>query len=116
MKHIVYAYGTLRPGIFETVEIPGEMYDLGWYPGVKLGVGSDSKFIAEKIEVENLDAVDRYEGYSEKHPEGSLYIRRPYLDGWIYEFNREVNPLRQVLSGDWLDYTKEKRGQNAGRF
>lgn len=121
-KHIIYAYGTLRPGIFETVEVPGVLYNLGWYPGAKLGEGHGKPgvpgptFTCEKIEVESLDAVDKYEGYSEKYPEQSLYIRRPYKDGWIYEYNGEVNPLRAIESGDWLDYTKEKRGQNAGRF
>lgn len=114
MSSIIYTYGTLRPGDTETVLVPGELYDLGWFPGIKLG--GRSLVVCEKVEVHDLDAVDKYEGYSPAYPDESLYIRRPYLDGFIYEFNGSVNPAKLVQSGDWLDYTQERRGRNAGRI
>lgn len=115
MSKFLYTYGTLRPGKEGTVKVPGEMYDLGWFPGIKLG-SNQREVVCEKIEVNDWDAVDRYEGYNENNPEGSLYIRRPFMDGFIYEYNREVDPLKRVESGDWLEHIKAKGGRYAGRF
>jgi gamma-glutamylcyclotransferase (GGCT)/AIG2-like uncharacterized protein YtfP len=114
MSNILYVYGTLRPGNADTVKVKGQLYDLGWFPGIKLGGTGD--VICEKIEVQDWSAVDRYEGYMPSDPANSLYIRVPFGDGFIYEFNRDVNPVKLVPTGDWLDYTKEKRGVNGGRF
>lgn len=115
MSEFVYAYGTLRPGLnHHVVLVKGELYDLGWFPGIKLGGADD--VVCERIEVQDLGHVDRYEGYYESDPGQSLYIRRPFLDGWIYEFNGKTNPIKRIMSGDWLDYRQEKRGQNGGRF
>lgn len=112
-KHIIYVYGTLRPGAGETVLIPGTMYDLGWYPGVKLG--GKSQFVAERIEVDDdrLQQLDNYEGYNPHNHESSLFIRRHYLDGWIYEYNQQLTGSQVISSGDWLAYTKEKKGRAA---
>lgn len=110
----IYSYGTLRPGDGLTIKIPGSIYDLGWFPGFKFE--GDGQVTCEKIEVEDLAAVDRYEGFNEAYPDESLFRRVPLLDGFIYVFNRSVNPIKKVESGDWLDYTREKRGINGGRF
>jgi len=112
MPHYIYSYGTLRPGDTESILVDGSLYDLGWFPGIKLG--GEGKVVCERIEAHDLDAVDRYEGYNPVYPDESLYIRRPYLDGFIYEFNGPVNPIKKIESGDWLDYTQTKRGRNAG--
>jgi gamma-glutamylcyclotransferase (GGCT)/AIG2-like uncharacterized protein YtfP len=117
VSHILYVYGTLRPGKAETVEIPGKLYDLGWYPGARIawdGKDCESKITCERIEVADWGPVDAYEGYNPKFPDDSLYIRRPYLDGFIYEYNRELNEKRVVNSGDWLNYTQTERGRNHG--
>jgi gamma-glutamylcyclotransferase (GGCT)/AIG2-like uncharacterized protein YtfP len=114
VAEVVYVYGTLRPGEPGTVQIPGTPYDLGWFPGIILG--GENFVTRERIEVEDLDAVDAYEGYNPKFTIESLYIRRPILDGWIYEYNQEFNPQRLVACGDWFIYTQQERGQNGGRF
>lgn len=124
MPETVYVYGTLRPGKQSpdgsgTVQIPGKMYDLGWFPGIILeppgGHGED--FVTcERIEVENLDAVDAYEGYNPELISESLYIRRPILDGWIYEYNQEVGSKSLVSCGDWLAYIEQERGIYGGHF
>jgi hypothetical protein len=144
VSHILYAYGTLRPGKTEPIKINGTMHDLGWFPGVILGVGDyhaparlrpgmyagpqgdrthdqwvedavkayppHPTFLAERIEIQTPDQFDRYEGYDPNDPDGSLYIRRPYEDGWIYEFNRHPPPDKVVQSGDWLAYKRERDG------
>ena len=124
--HKIFVYGTLRPGKGETVQIPGRMFDLGWFPGVvdifdphwkdAQFVSLRPMFTAEVIEVddETLARLDRYEGYDPRHPETSLYVRKEYKDGFIYQFNGNVDGATPVLSGDWLDYTKQKEGCNAG--
>jgi len=119
MHNILYVYGTLRPGKNPTVEIEGQMFDLGWFPGVKLGW--PGKIVCEPIEVTDWGPIDRYEGYMPSDPANSLYIRRPLLvpygiNGWIYEFNREVNPIKRVLSGDWLEYTGKDKGSHGEVF
>lgn len=114
MSNILYVYGTLRPGRGNVVRVKGQLFDLGWFPGIKLDLPGE--VVCEKIEVDDWSAVDRYEGYYPEDHEHSLYIRRPYGDGFIYEFNRDVNPVKLVQGGDWLDYRQEKRGEYGGRF
>lgn len=114
--HKLYCYGTLRPGDKPVQWFKGQMYSLGGFPGVKLG--GLGLFAAEAIEVEDFARFDRYEGYDERNPEGSLYIRKPFEDGFIYEFNgRITDELRkkQVQSGDWLLFTGRK-GYDISRF
>lgn len=105
--NVVYVYGTLRTGRRdELVEIKGAMYDLGSFPGVKLYDGCNTVVKCERLVVddEKLAGFDRYEGYRENDPEHSLYIRRPILDGYIYEYNHDVKPERLIEHGDWLNH------------
>lgn len=114
MKHVVYVYGTLRPGWSEPVRIPGQIFDLGRFPGLRMDLPGE--VVCEKVEIEDLASVDRYEGYRPDDEPGSLYIRRPFRDGWIYEFSRSIDGYEPIESGDWLAYTKEKQGSYGGSF
>lgn len=110
--HKIFTYGTLMPNDGrERVKINGLMYDLGWFPGVKLtDYEGGLNFLAEVIEVndERLKELDRYEGYEEDNPKYSLYIRRHYLDGWIYEYNGSCYGRPLIQSGDWQAYRLER--------
>ncbi|HPQ09710.1 MAG TPA: gamma-glutamylcyclotransferase [Bacillota bacterium] len=113
MQHKVYVYGTLRPGKSEIVEIPGELRDIGSFPGAVVKAPDFGKFFkAEPVTVDDaqLRRLDSYEGYREDRPDHSLYLRVPYLDGWIYVFNQDMSDRPEVPEGDWLAY----RGQKAG--
>lgn len=115
--HKVLVYGTLRPGLGETVQVPGKLYDLGWYPGIKLGDDPDTSVTCEVIEVDNvrLEKLDSYEGYVPSSPEQSLYLRT-YLDqfgAWIYVYNSSVDNYEAIESGDWLQHTSRKAGVNS---
>ena len=114
MSNFLYVYGTLRPGNTEIFKVPGALYDLGWFPGIKLVDfiihGRQAEVSCEKIEVKDWDAVDRYEGYRPADPASSLYIRRPFYDGFIYEFNQPLLDHKLIKSGDWLEYTQQKKG------
>lgn len=113
-KDIVYVYGTLRPGLKETRTIKGTMFDLGAFPGVKLD--GDGVVVVEKITTEKLKAFDLYEGFDERHPDTSLYLRVPFEDGWIYVINGPVRGAPVVENGDWLLHKNLKEGRAYGRF
>ena len=72
-----------------------------------------SDVVVERLEVDDLSALDRYEGYYESDPEGSLFVRRPSRDGWIYEFNGPVSGRRLIESGDFLAFKSQKKGHSA---
>ncbi len=114
-QHTILVYGTLRTGKGEKVKVKGDMYNLGWYPGIALG--GENEFVAERltgIDDAKLAAFDRYEGYNEEAPEQSLYIRRRLDNGdWIYEYNYEFDGNDRIESGDWLEHTGEASGSNA---
>lgn len=129
MSEFLFVYGTLRPGGRETFGVPGKLYDLGWFPGIKLG--GEGTVVCERVPVTDWAPVDRYEGYNPDDLEGSLYIRRPYLlltevgnfEGFIYEFNRDITKgwrggftPKLIESGDWLQYRQEERGSHGRRF
>ena len=115
VKHKIAVYGTLRPATGEAVDIAGKIYDLGWFPGL---VMDDSGTVVRGtwIEVDDnrLAELDRYEGYNENRPENSLYLRKPFKDGWVYAYNRSVGdraPIETgIESGDWLAYTMTEEG------
>lgn len=119
----ILVYGTLRPGCgayemfgldestvhVATVRIPGTMYDLGRFPGIKLD-GNPDGFVCDVLEVLDPDVIsrlDRYEGYHEEYPNGSLYIRREItIDGfddpvYIYEYNDHIGGRKLKEGGDW---------------
>lgn len=107
---ILYVYGTLRPGIKEhVVDVPGVMYDLGFYPGVLVNpviVPRNSFVRCEKVFVtdEELAEIDGYEGYHAKSPTGSLFVRTPFRDGFIYEYNQPIGSRLPIEGSpqDWL--------------
>lgn len=112
----VYVYGTLMPPLSDDTviyNIPGQIYDLGWFPGAKLSIGDHNSgpyFKAQALEVTpgRLRELDQYEGYDEKNPRGSLYLREKYLDGYIYVYNSSMDDRDLVPDGDWRSYINAK--------
>lgn len=110
-------YGTLRKGegnhpllngckyVGET-KVPGFMYDLGYYPGVKLVSPSD-KYVGKvpyitcevyEVDPGTLERLDRLEGVP------YLYDRMELPDGtFIYEFQHEVEDNQHIPGGDWCN-------------
>lgn len=116
---VVYTYGTLRPGGPDTVQIPGDIYEIGWYPGAILkGADYPNTFTAERVEIPaaNLELLDNYEGYREERPGSSLFIRVPYLDGWLYTYNKGVEGRKRIESGDFLKHMGQTVGVAAQRM
>lgn len=117
----LFVYGTLRLGqpadlsrsgrvlFVRPDRISGTIYDLGWYPGVKLpenhsmfspsspSVSGDVFLIEDESEIARLD---NYEGYP------SLYNRMVVqtesgLPVWVYTYNYETLPQQIISSGVW---------------
>lgn len=118
-KTVVYCYGTLRPGGPDTVQIPGDLYEMGWYPGADLkGADHPRTFTAERVEIPaaNLELLDNYEGYRPERPESSLFLRVPYLDGWLYTYNKSFEGRKLIEGGDFLKHMGQTVGVAASRM
>ena len=117
-KTKVYVYGTLRPGSITGEWSHGTMYDMGTYPAVKLTGPDGPMFYHEYVLVDEdeLRQFDVYEGYNPQNPEGSLYLRVPFKDGFIYEYNQPLSTHRRVMSGDWLIHRSQKAGSATQTF
>ena len=115
---VLYVYGTLRPGGGDLHKVPGRMADLGFYPGIKLLSPEAGEFVTtERVVVSKarLEDLDRYEGFRPSDPGSSLFVRKPYLDGEIYEYNHDISQYPQVESGDWLKHISTERGTAASK-
>ena len=88
--HRVFVYGTLKSGntnnallVERGSELIGdctatgiEMYDLGPFPAAVLKEGGEVEGEIWLVDKATLDRLDWLEGYNEKSPESSLYIRK----------------------------------------
>lgn len=106
----LYVYGTLR--LFERppIWVKGGMWNMGWYPAVVLGEGLGLVAV-EPREIADITEFDDYEGYDPENEANSLYIRKPFLDGWIYEYNvespKQLHNRERIKSGSWATHIKE---------
>ena len=119
----IFVYGTLKVGgrfskRFDQVRtsvkkgtIKGTLYDLGSFPGVKLG--TDTEVLGEVhtyTQAKEVEAsLDRIEGYiGEDHPH-NLYNKKQVQvvtdDGietcLIYEFARDAEKFTKIKEGIW---------------
>jgi gamma-glutamylcyclotransferase (GGCT)/AIG2-like uncharacterized protein YtfP len=97
--------------------VRGRLYDTGEYPAAVLfeegTIHGELHAIRRGRTELLLDLLDAYEQYFPDQPKVSLFVRRAtrveWNDGetmpaWIYTFNREVNGLRLIESGDYAGY------------
>lgn len=120
---LLFVYGTLRTGERAdlshnplakpagSTRINGELYSVGWFPGVKLpdeSLSFDSSqptVTGDVFEVTSdklVTMLDHYECYP------SLFDRSQVdtEDGrtvWVYTYNAEVHSDSRIPSGDWCD-------------
>jgi gamma-glutamylcyclotransferase (GGCT)/AIG2-like uncharacterized protein YtfP len=128
---LVAVYGSLRRGLglpdlpaevssiigdLGPCRIEGELYDLGEYPGLRLGRG---EVVGELFQVAGghgaFALLDEYEGFDPADADGSLYLRRlvrllkPAVNAWIYVYNSEPRAEARIASGDWAQHVREQR-------
>lgn len=122
---LVFVYGTLRRGESSSLSesprfanlatfvgesrINGDIYKLGWFPGVKLPEEQEP-FDADKPtvvgEVFKIDALilpnmlDTYEGYPHLYGKKEVYTEHDHV-AWVYTYNGGVEPETRIATGDW---------------
>lgn len=128
ITHII-VYGTLMCGqraaslmskceLEGTLRVPGHMYDLVGFPGIKLG--GSGKFYGELYKLPGrqqdrratLISLDQYEG------EGALYNRKAIMVthagrrviSYIYEFKGELPVEDLIPSGNWIEHSRKRAG------
>lgn len=131
MTHRVFVYGTLRRGGSRAIEdhfaparliacgtIPGTLYALGAYPGLRLR--GDCQILGEIYEIDEkvLKALDAYEGYCPDRSQISQYQRHTVdvtadsggtIACDIYETSEPLTTgCPEIPDGDWIAYAKEK--------
>lgn len=132
----LFAYGTLRGDCRSAAAstllgnrrsvgkavVPGRLYHIidgaeeypalvdSWHSG-EIVHGSIYEVTTE--ELKNLDVLEECRGEA-----GDLYRRRcsqvklsdgSWINAWVYVWNRETAGLTRIESGDWAEYTKNRR-------
>ncbi len=96
-------------------EIRGSLFDLGEYPGLRLGSGIVHGELYEIAGNAIFERLDAFELYDPGNPAGSSYIRKlvrleqPDRDAWLYEYNRDASGMTSISSGDWKSHCRERR-------
>lgn len=113
---LLFVYGSLRHGEASDLSLKpgcsfvgedsifGELYSVGWYPGVKLVDDIEGSLVhgdVFRLDDEALISwLDSYEGYPD------LFSRQKVLTvsgdvAWIYTYQHGVDSNKRVISGDW---------------
>jgi gamma-glutamylcyclotransferase (GGCT)/AIG2-like uncharacterized protein YtfP len=122
-----FLYGTLKEGRpldrptlaklrtkVQPATIEGSIFDLGWYPTIKLDgkgqvIGEVHTFPKEHVD-DVRRMMDQIEGYRKDNPEKGLYnrhiIKAKLEDGsevkaFVYEYNGKVGDDRRIEEGVW---------------
>jgi gamma-glutamylcyclotransferase (GGCT)/AIG2-like uncharacterized protein YtfP len=99
----------------------GMLYNVSWFPGVVLNNFTTNKVYGTLFKIEAVDTVfdvlDAYEGVDKTNAYKSLFVRqlvKVHADdhqcytAWIYIYNKAVDDLELIPSGDFLKYKTSK--------
>ena len=111
----IFVYGTLRPDARNgkmmttgakhvgTDSITGaQLYNLGWFPGVKLDK-TDSMVHGDVFEIVDgklPPRLDSYEGYPSLYSRSQVKTDNGEL-AWVYTYNGSVSQDQLIESGEW---------------
>ena len=88
--------------------IPGELWDLGDYPGLVAGAGEVVGELFEVVDASVMPTLDAFEDYWPDDPDRSRYDRiRVQLIGnertaWVYVWRLSLDEAKPIASGDWF--------------
>jgi len=131
----IFIYGTLREAcghpmhellaghslLLGNGSTPGELYDLGDYPGILIRAGSDRRTHGELYEINPMDEVelwktlDDYEGCGADDPEPHLYSRSLIsvtlndgsdCEAWTYALRQLPVSAKLISSGDYVAWKR----------
>lgn len=93
--------------------INGKIYDVGAYPAAILSDLKTDKIYGTVLKItdaeKTFEVLDTYEGLEDSPP---LYLKKSIsvhlenkscVKAWVYIYNRSVNHLKQISSGDYLN-------------
>lgn len=138
MVNKLFVYGSLRSGfqnpaylylsqyfvLIGTGRTKAKMYDMGDYP-VATPTAEEKFIIGELYELKNLheydwamEQLDDYEGLNPETGETALYKREltavtcneTVHNAWVYWYSGNITGKPEILSGDMLEYMKNKKG------
>jgi gamma-glutamylcyclotransferase (GGCT)/AIG2-like uncharacterized protein YtfP len=127
----LFVYGTLRSDVGGPAQarlmeglrlagpatIAGRLHDAGWHPAAVPSTDSADRITGELYAFDAdaapalLAALDEYEGIDAAHPALSPFRREQVaaegeggmrVPAWVYFYNRPVDSMPRVTSGDWL--------------
>lgn len=112
----IFVYGSLRrkqgnSHWMTNAQLMGEhteknfvLYSLGHYPGAVPGEGGviGEVYRIDASTLSELDALRTQGGEYKRH-----LIQTPYGSAWMYVYQRPVDGLTRIESGNWLDRDKD---------
>ncbi|SEN52076.1 Uncharacterized conserved protein YtfP, gamma-glutamylcyclotransferase (GGCT)/AIG2-like family [Mucilaginibacter gossypiicola] len=129
-NQFLFVYGTLlQPGnqfadylskhckFISEGKIKGRLYDIGDYPGAVID-DREERYIYGRIFMMDdpetiLKIVDDYEGIGDVYHHPQEYTREQVniltidnnINCWMYLYNLSVSNCRQIISGDYMQYS-----------
>ena len=88
--------------------IPGELWDLGRFPGLTPGRGEVVGELFEVVDASVMPALDAFEDYWPDDPDRSRYDRvkirllQPDRAAWVYVWRLGLDEAAPIVSGDWF--------------
>jgi len=88
--------------------IPGELWDLGGFPGLVSGKGEVAGELFEITDALVMSRLDEFEDYWPNDPARSRYDRvtlqlaAPDRDAWVYVWRLGLESATRIESGDWF--------------
>lgn len=125
---ILFVYGSLRPQLARgeplrlvggltclgVARVPGDLYDLGDYPGLVAGTGRVWGDLLLVPDVERWPLLDEYEECGGTSPLfRRVRLTASRLDGscchvWAYRYERPVAGVRRIPGGDYVAFLNER--------
>lgn len=118
IPYFIFVYGTLKKGqpnpfskrleeegdYVGEAKIEGSIYNLGTYPGYKIGSGSYVFGQVYKVSAETLFWLDEYECVPELFSRIGiqLYQDEKFIEAQIYVYNGEVQEFMKIESGEYV--------------
>ena len=100
-----------RAEFIAEASVPGSLYDLGSYPGLRLG-DTDSTVSGEVYEIddETLELLDEFEASSDyRRAQCEISLGAEKQKCWTYEPDPSCYSLHKLItSGDWIEYARLK--------
>lgn len=130
-----FVYGTLMTGfrnhnyllegrtrIIVNASAKGTMFSVGGFPAlIESPMDGEIKGELAYIQPDKYERVmkelDGLEGYYERFPERSMYLRKKTtvmtaggapVEAWVYYWNRSIERLEHVPEGDWREFEKKR--------